>query len=52
MERTKYILVEWPESQYFIGTEGCYHINPMGDVNLDQAMVVPEEIYNKMINNS
>lgn len=51
MERTKYILVEWPKSQYFIGLEGCYYINTIGDINLDQAMVVPEHTYNKMTNN-
>lgn len=47
----KYILVRWPESQYFIGIENCYYINPMGDINLDQAMFVPEETYNKIMNN-
>ena len=51
MERTKYILVTWPESQYFIGMEYCYHINPMGDTDLDQAIFVPEETYNKIMNN-
>lgn len=47
----KYILVTWPESQYFIGMEHCYHINPIGDIDLDQAMFVPEETYNKIMNN-
>ena len=49
--KTKYVFVHWPESQYFIGIEHCYYINPMGDVNLDQAMFVPEKTYNKIINN-
>ena len=48
--KNKYILVTWPESQYFIGIEHCYYINPMGNINLDQAMFVPEETYNKVMN--
>lgn len=47
----KYILVEWPESQHFIGMENCYYINPMEDSSLDQAMFVPEEVYYKIMNN-
>ena len=47
----KYFLVHWPESQYFMGVKGCYHIYPMEDINLDQAMFVSEEIYNKIMNN-
>ena len=43
MER--YILVEWPESQYFIGQEGCYYCSPGEDDQLDQAMFVPEDLY-------
>ena len=45
MER--YILVEWPESQEFIGREGCYYCNPGEDEQLDQAMFVPENIFKK-----
>lgn len=47
---TKYLLVLWPESQHFIGIENCYYINPMDDVNLDQAMFVPEEIFYETYN--
>ena len=43
MER--YILVEWPESQYFIGQEGCYYCSPGKDEQLDQAMFVSEDLY-------
>ena len=43
MER--YILVEWPESQEFIGREGCYYCSPEEDEQLDQAMFVPEDLY-------
>lgn len=32
---TKYILVHWPESQYFIGMEGCYHTHLMETIDLD-----------------
>lgn len=48
----KYILVEWPESQHFIGMEHCYHINPMEDIDLDQAMFVPEGIYYEIEGNN
>ena len=41
----RYILVEWPESQEFIGREGCYYCNPGEDEQLDQAMFVPEDLY-------
>lgn len=49
---SKYLLIEWPESQYFIGLKGCYSISldEDDDISLDQAMFVPEEIYNAVIN--
>jgi hypothetical protein len=49
---TKYILVEWPESQYFIGLKGCYFIslNEDDDLSLDQAIFVPENVYDHYIN--
>ena len=48
---TKYLLVQWPESQSFIGVEGCFQINPsINDKNLDGAMFVPEEIFNETYN--
>ena len=44
----KYILVDWPESQHFIGVKGCYFIslNEEDDLSLEQAMFVPENVYN------
>lgn len=52
---TKYLLVQWPESQSFIGVKGCYYVSIDDeedyDLTLDQAMFVPEEIYNKIMNN-
>ena len=50
---TKYLLVQWPHSQYFIGIKGCYYAQPsINDTeNLDGAMFVPKEIYNKITNN-
>lgn len=42
---TKYLLVEWPESQYFIGHEKCYLCE-----ELDSAYFVPEEIFNETCN--
>ena len=35
----RYILVEWPESQYFIGHEKCYLCE-----ELDSAYFVPEDL--------
>lgn len=50
---TKYILVQWPESQKFIGQEYCYPVIPVSDEEylLEQAMFVPEELYNKTFKN-
>ena len=52
MNETKYILVEWPDSQYFIGIKGCYYVQPsINDAeNLDGALFVPENIYNEITN--
>lgn len=51
---TKYLLVLWPESQSFIGIKGCYYVSidedEDDDLTLDQAMFVPEETYNKIMN--
>ena len=43
---SRYVLVEWPESQEFIGRDGCYfcQVNKDDD-QLDQAMFVPEDLY-------
>lgn len=51
--KTKYILVHYPESQYFTKIEDCYSVYPsINDTeNLDKAIFVPEDIYNKMTNN-
>lgn len=50
---SRYVLVEWPESQEFIGRPDCYFCQ-CNDENsfgaLDQAMFVPENIYNSYIN--
>ena len=44
----RYVLVEWPDSQAFIGRPGCYFCQ-CNDENsfgtLDQAMFVPEDLY-------
>lgn len=50
--KTKYILVKWPECQHFIGIKGCYFIS-LGDddLELDQAVFVPEKTYNKIMSN-
>ena len=44
----RYVLVEWPESQEFMGRSDCYFCqcddeNSFG--TLDQAMFVPEDLY-------
>jgi len=38
----KYYLVEWPESQEFIGRENCYICT-----EIDGAVFVPEDLYEK-----
>lgn len=45
----KYILVEWPESQYFMGIKGCYYVQPSinDPENLDGALFVPEDVYER-----
>lgn len=46
----RYILVEWPDSQHFMGESGCYFCQ-CNDENsfgaLDQAMFVPEKLYSE-----
>jgi hypothetical protein len=47
---TRYILVQWPESQHFIGVKGCFFCGPTSEDNCeeyDQAMFVPEDLYCK-----
>ena len=44
----KYILVEWPESQYFMGQKNCYYCNSE-DKQLNQALFVPEDIYKRYL---
>ena len=52
MNQTKYILVKWPHSQYFIRIKGCYYVQPsINDTeNLDRALFVPEEVFNETCN--
>ena len=49
----RYVLVEWPESQEFMGRSNCYFCQ-CNDENsfgaLDQAMFVPENVYDSYIN--
>lgn len=48
---TKYLLVLWPESQSFIGVKDCYYVSIDDeedyDLTLDQAMFVPEDVYER-----
>ena len=44
----RYILVEWPESQYFMGQENCYYCNSE-DEQLNQSLFVPEDIYKRYL---
>lgn len=37
---SKYILLTWPESQDYIGEEGCYSCR-----EIDGAVFVPEDFY-------
>jgi hypothetical protein len=43
----EYLLVEWPDSQYFIGQSGCYHCQSNEEEGLEQAMFVPKNLYHK-----
>lgn len=49
----RYILVQWPESQSFIGVKGCYFVSidedEDDDLTLDQAMFVPEDVYERRL---
>lgn len=51
--QTKYVLVEWPESQEFIGKPDCYFCQ-CNDENsfgaLDHVMFVPEKIFYETFN--
>lgn len=48
----RYVLVEWPESQEFVGRPDCYFCQ-CNDENsfaaLDQALFVPEKEYYKKV---
>lgn len=46
--KTKYILVEWPESQKWMSHPDCYLAQPYtyGNGPLNMAYFVPENIYN------
>lgn len=48
---TKYILVEWPESQQYIGHPECFLCTPLdwNEEDYNDAYFVPEHIYNKDI---
>lgn len=41
----KYIKIDWPESQKWMGKEGCYGV-PMSDDSNEFSVFVPETLYN------
>lgn len=51
----KYILVRWPECQYFMHRTDCFLCftkQEFTDVSMDGAYFVPEDIYDDYVNNN
>lgn len=48
----KYVLVVWPDSQYFVGQKHCHLVNDEDGFNMygSSAYFVREDIYKKVIN--
>lgn len=49
----KYILVRWPECQYFMDRSDCFLCftnTEFEDTSMDGAYFVPEEVYNEIAN--
>lgn len=49
----KYIIVQWPESQYFLDRDDCCLINtePFLSIYGSSAYFVPEKVYTLVIEN-
>lgn len=48
----KYLLVQWPESQHFIGHPKCYLCQSLdwNEKEYDSAYFVPEDVYDEVMN--
>lgn len=52
MNKVRYIKVDWPTSQMFMGREGCYDCAYEGEDNsIYQSVFVPEYIYEEVMKN-
>lgn len=52
MNKVRYIKVDWPTSQIFMGREGCYDCAYEGEDNsIYQSVFVPEYIYEEVMKN-
>ena len=53
MSKVRYIKVDWPTSQMFMGREGCYDCAYEGEDNsIYQSVFVPEYIYEEVMKNN
>ena len=52
MSKVRYIKVDWPTSQMFMGREGCYDCAYEGEDNsIYHSVFVPEYIYEEVMKN-
>lgn len=52
MNKVRYVKVDWPTSQIFMGREGCYDCAYEGEDNsIYQSVFVPEYIYEEVMKN-
>ena len=52
MSKGRYVKVDWPTSQMFMGREGCYDCAYEGEDNsIYQSVFVPEYIYEEVMKN-
>lgn len=52
MSKVRYVKVDWPTSQMFMGREGCYDCAYEGEDNsMHQTIFVPEDIYEEVMKN-
>ena len=52
MSKVRYVKVDWPTSQMFMGREGCYDCAYEGEDNsIYQSVFVPEYTYEDVMKN-
>lgn len=53
MSKVRYIKVDWPTSQMFMGRDDCYDCAYEDENNgIYQSVFVPEDIYEEVIKNT